>query len=154
MVITLEKELKRYKSILELTKKEQNLIKENNWKQLNKSIKEKGQVIEEIKELEDKSKKYRKELASKLELSPKDNFYFDLNQSVDPNAQNIKDLALNKYKLLEKISNLEEKNKERIVSKKQKLENKIKNVDTGLNINQAYSGIETSYEGKFIDQKE
>ncbi|WP_089750315.1 MULTISPECIES: flagellar export chaperone FlgN [unclassified Candidatus Frackibacter] len=134
-----KQELLIYKQIFKLTKDQQQAIEKKEWQNLKQIIEDKEKKIDNIEQLEAQLISYKKQLAQQ------NNLQLDANE--------FKEVIENTYQVMHRINKLEKDNREQIINQKNKVQKKMKDINTGLNINRAYDGAVNNYEGKFIDNK-
>lgn len=143
LISNYKKKLLHYKQILDLTKKQQQAMESEEWQELNQLTSDKERIINKVKELDVKIEQDKKQLTQKSDLKLK------------TEMRSLKRVVDKAYEVMQRINNLEQANQKKIITKKNKLQKEIKGLDQGISVNQAYDNRNySSYEGRFIDQKE
>ncbi|GAB6138171.1 flagellar export chaperone FlgN [Halanaerobaculum tunisiense] len=142
LITNYKKKLLHYRQILSLTEKQQKVIEDEEWQDLSQLTADKEEIINKVKGLDTELEQGKEKLAQKSDLKAK------------AKIKNLKIIVDKAYEVMQEISKLEQFNQDKITAKQQEMQQQIRDVNTGLNINQAYNGQGNSYEGKFIDEKE
>lgn len=153
IIVIYESELKDYREILGLAKKQEELITEGDYQQFNQLITTRAKIINKIDNLEKNLFSYKKSLAQQLGLDLDKDFLTKIIQKELPFGDDLEALIRNIYKRIQDIQELDQKNKEELIIKRNKIQHSMTRVKKGLRVNQAYNTKTTNYEGRFIDKK-
>ena len=149
-----QREIEKYRKILDLTKQEKKLINKEEYKKLNSLLEQKNDFISTINKLEKEVLNLKSDLSLKLGIKNDDKFIINLLKRDNlPQKDQLKKTIKSMHMIMNEIEELMSKHKNKMGIKKREMTKDINKIKKGLDLNNSYSGHIKNYEGKYFDQK-